>query len=471
MRFQFIFNNKEVKANTILFKNLTPILDIEKIVYFKETELSGNWLKKEFRYSFDNVIWSNWATFTQQALTNIQFKNNSNFYLEALYTRQTYISASIQDLYLFYDAVVATRVDPVPTDYPYENLHIYNVPESSTGVSIYDASARVDAASGVSLYFKKIQGAGGIVVYDGSNGAIIIDVSGGSGGGGIYQNPSPVTQTVGGIVNNTPFFADAKSFADTMAAMFYPTLYPTLTNPSNTFADNIPSPNLKIAGESINLTFTSTFNRGTINPAYGTNGYRSGNPNAYIYTGAGITGTISSTSLSNTINANGYVVVLGMQPDWTSRVSYDGGDHPLDSTGAAYGSALPAGTTGAVSSTFEGVYPIFATTVNITTLTQQPLQSMISGNNIVISMVTESGGNKQRFQLPKPWTDSRPLKGIQQYNTFSSSWDYPGGSQSASLAFWTKTSDINIINSNNINYLVYTHNGVDRGGVDIRLVF
>ena len=151
MRFQFIFNNKDVKVTTILFKNLTPILDIEKLVYFKETGLSGNWLKKEFRYSFDNVIWSNWSTFTQQALTNIQFKNNSNFYLEALYTRQSYNIASIEDLYLFYDAIIATPVDPVTDIYPYDNLNIYNVPDTSGGVSVYDASARVDSVNGVSL--------------------------------------------------------------------------------------------------------------------------------------------------------------------------------------------------------------------------------------------------------------------------------------------------------------------------------
>jgi hypothetical protein len=99
---------------------------------------------------------------------------------------------------------------------------------------------------------------------------------------------------------------------------------------------------------------------------------------------------------------------------------------------------------------------------------------MLSGNNIVFNMVTESGGNKQSFDIPDAWTGSptnRPLQGIETYNGFSMNWEYEGGTAATSLAKWSTSPTTHTIETNSVNYTRYTYNGVDRGSIQIRLKF
>jgi len=96
---------------------------------------------------------------------------------------------------------------------------------------------------------------------------------------------------------------------------------------------------------------------------------------------------------------------------------------------------------------------------------------MITGNNVTMTMVAESGGNKQKFEIPTAWTGARPLVAVQQFNTVSSTWEYPGGSAASSVALWTTSSVTESVQGNTINYTQYTYNGTDRSSVQIRLVF
>ena len=465
MRLQFIFNNKQVKITTVLFKNITPILNIDKIVYFKETNLSGKWLKQEFRYSFDNVIWSNWNTLTQQALINLSFLNKPKFYLEILYTRNSFNTADIKDFYLFYDSNSATKAEPIAA-LPYSNLEVYNTPTDSSVIpnsaGIYDKNSRIDGPNGSSLFFKRLVGVDGIIIRDTSNGTIEIDASGITGSG--YQNPAPVNKTVGGIIKDEEFFLDTKTFADTMHKMFYPVLYPTLTPPSNTI--NIGSTNnLQVINSSININFNSAFNRGSISPVYTTSGFRSGLPNNYVYLGAQIAGAYPSNLLTDTQSVTNYTIIKGVQ-NWSSQVYYNLGEQPIDSEGHPYDSALPAGNTGAQNITIEGVYGLYVTTSDITLETPLPLYSMITGNNIVIELASEAGPiYKQTFEIPDEWLLSRPLTGIQTFNTVSNTW------QSTPISEWNTFSIIKIINSNNVFYTKYIYNKSDRAEVSIKLIF
>jgi hypothetical protein len=96
---------------------------------------------------------------------------------------------------------------------------------------------------------------------------------------------------------------------------------------------------------------------------------------------------------------------------------------------------------------------------------------MVSGNNIEINLVAEITPDKQKFDIPNTWLSSRSLKGVCQYNTASSVWQYPGGTQAASLNIWDTSVATHTIQSNSVNYTRYTYNSTDRGGVRIRLVF
>jgi len=94
--------------------------------------------------------------------------------------------------------------------------------------------------------------------------------------------------------------------------LLYPERFPSLSNPSASFTMS-PSGYREIGEVILNISFSSEFNRGSINPANGTSGYRSGLPNAYLYTGAGLPTTVLSTSLSDSQSTTFYIVEMGTQ--------------------------------------------------------------------------------------------------------------------------------------------------------------
>jgi len=636
-------------VKSIEFKTTTPILNVDRIRYFKEFELTGNFISKEFRYSWDDNIWTNWNTLTQGNLAGIEFRDRPNFYIHVRYNRTGVGTANIQRFYLYYDSTIPTPPAPpdasidaftlqgeLPAYYldrtnhlgPYTDIVIQNLDNGGT-IGVYDS--RVDTSVGTTFYFKRIGGRGGINVYEEPFGKIVVDgsaissnisaldssvsnlysvielldssisyligwnssidasiiridssiadlysrdvsigvvnVGGGvagsfagfdasnnirlrtfasgspqavvtevgdqiiitldasysgeanyginlgggdasiyagktgdglefreikgigsvivstsdnlilidssGGGSGTYDtslDPSLAMPTsVGGIPAGTKVSdLSGDTFIQLFDNLLFPTVNPTFVAPNNAFADN-QGPYEEI-GDSINITFTASFSRGQILLSGSFQDYRSGLPNTYNYTGSGLPATVSSVNLSDIRSVTGYIVLPGIQ-SWTNTVSYDAGVQPYDSKGNPYNSPLAAGTTTAKSVSLEGVYPLFGTTVNISTLTKQTLVSMISGNNIQFNMVPESLGEKQKFEIPDMWLISRPLLGIQTYNAFTMNWEYEGGNAAQSLLRWTTSSVQETIQGNSINYARYTYNSTDRSSIQIRLIF
>lgn len=285
----------------------------------------------------------------------------------------------------------------------------------------------------------------------------------GSGTGGSYSNPLPVEKTVGGIEIPDTFFLGGKTFAETMDTMFYPLVLPTFVAPDNAFADNVAT--LQEIADVINIDFTASFDKGDILINGVPTQDRSGPPNTYNYTGTGLPASVASALLTNIQNLVGYTVLSGLQ-SWGNIVDYDAGPQPLDSKGNPSGAPLPAGSTGSKSTTVEGVFPLFGTTVTITVYTQQTLVSMLNANNIVFNMVAESGLNKQTFDIPDAWLAlPRPLVDVETFNTFTLTWVSTG------LAEWTQTATTHTVQGNVTNYTRFTFNGPNRGAIDIRLKF
>jgi hypothetical protein len=140
-------------------------------------------------------------------------------------------------------------------------------------------------------------------------------------------------------------------------------------------------------------------------------------------------------------------VVAGAQ-NWTGAVAYDAGVQPKGSNGTNYQTPLPAGTTGSVTRTITGVYPFFATTVSLTTLTKAALQA--HGTQVTVAMVVEDGVNKQTLDIPTAWGAFTTLK---QYNTLSGQYD------TISISSFTRTTINKTINGNTVSYYSYAHNG------------
>lgn len=269
-----------------------------------------------------------------------------------------------------------------------------------------------------------------------------------------YTNSDPSVIEVGGIEAGTTF--NNTTFGEFVDALLYPELFPTLTAPSITFTSS--ETGFKEIGEILTeIQFTATFNRGSINPQYDSaSPFRSGLPNTYNYTGTGLPATVASTSLSDGQTVNNYEVLSGGQ-SWTMSVSYDAGVQPLGSKGTPFNSPLSAGTTSTVTRTITGVYPYFATTSDITTMTKRPLTS--HGSTVETDMVGEGGGNKQSAEFPLVWG---AITQIEQFNPFTNSWDI------ILLSSFTLTTITKTINGNPVDYRKYTHNGSTVGARTLR---
>jgi len=247
---------------------------------------------------------------------------------------------------------------------------------------------------------------------------------------------------VGGIAEGTDLYQ--QNVYEILDLMMYPELFPTLTNPSSTFTDDAST--LQEIGDVISIIFTSSFNRGSISPQYySSSPYRSGLPNTYTYTGYGLY-TSASTETSNIQTATGYTVILGTQ-SWTNSVSYDIGIQPKSNKDNDYSTPLPSGITSIDTTYITGVYPYFATTVDISTMTQQ---SLASHGSTVITWVVAEGVAKQSVEFPDAWGS---IGTLQQYNTLSGLYD------TIDLSTFTVTVISKTINGNNIDYNKYTHNG------------
>ena len=260
--------------------------------------------------------------------------------------------------------------------------------------------------------------------------------------------------TVGGLNAGTE--VSGMTNQELWEAVLLKELFPTLTNPSTTFAFNAGSSGvLKEIGSAIDLTFTSTFSRGSINPQYKSeSAYRSGLPNKYTYTGTSIAGDKASTALTDTATIAGYTVVRGDQ-SWTMTCSYDAGVQPKSNKGNNYNSALAAGTVAAKTLTIKGTYPFFATTSNITTMTKQSLVA-VNSTSITAKMVGCTDTDFWAIDVPACWT----------ITGFKADGAYLNGNKANSMLQWS-TSDVEATEHNaGIAYKRYSYgaNGAPKMG-------
>lgn len=274
-----------------------------------------------------------------------------------------------------------------------------------------------------------------------------------------YTNLQPSAIAVGGYPVGTTF--NAQTVTQMFDGLFNPELFPNLTNPSSSFS--LTQEGMQEIGAVLpSLNFSASFSRGSISPAYGTSGFRSGLPNQYIYTGVGLS-TKALSTLSDTNTVSNYTVISGAQ-SWTGRVAYDVGEQPKSSKGNDFSTPLAAGNTSSITRTITGVYPYFATTVGITTQTKQALASH-AATYFQANVVAESGGDKQTVWLPAAFST---IVGIQFYNTVSSTWDWLGGSKTNSLLLFTVTNENLTINGSSVSYKKYMHNSATIGARQLR---
>ncbi len=344
----------------------------------------------------------------------------------------------------------------------------------TTGAGSGGAVAIEDGGVNVTTAVSKINFTGtGVTVTGSGTGNEDIEVAI-SGGLGSYTNATPTPQPFPG---NSPFdniptgetFSN-ETFEAMMNKMLYPTLNPTLTAPSATLSIS-PSASFQEIGANVPVTLNATFNQGSINPQYtSASNKRSGLPNTYNFNGTGVSPVVS-TSLAESATTGAYTILAGANT-WTNSVSFDAGVMPKDSVGGDFDppGALSAGTTSTISRTITGVFPVFATTSSISTMTKQSLVSM--SGYATVSLVAESfatGAARQTVDIPiagggqAGWST---ITIVEFFNTFSNQWG------ASALSDWTTsatTHEVPAGSGNIINYTRFTNNaGYPRGAGQYR---
>ena len=271
------------------------------------------------------------------------------------------------------------------------------------------------------------------------------------------QERITVTSTVdiGGIKKDTTF--TDKTNAQLWDELLNKELFPTLIGPSSSFSSTVTG--LKEVGELISsIKFTSTFNRGSIDPQYKSETpYRAGLPTNRAFVGTDLAGNDTSNSLIIEKTISSYTVVKGVQ-SWSCTVSYGKGTQPKTNKDNNYDSALAAGSLDKQSVSITGTYPFFATTSSITSTTKQSLVKLDT-TSIKATMVGCTDTNFWVLEVPACWTIT---------NVTGAASGQLGGNATNAVAQWAKTNIVKTIQGNNIKYYRYAYgaNNAPKKGAD-----
>lgn len=277
----------------------------------------------------------------------------------------------------------------------------------------------------------------------------------GGSSAGVFTDPTPTDVTVGNLLEDTTI--QNKTWQEIVSLMVYQEKFPILVSPS--FAVSNINGNIFEVNASVTLQFLLQYNMGSITPAYGTSGFRSGNIVKYMLGNT----DIPFNSLSQQYN----ISVNLMQPFTLTYVFYAVrliGPQPKSNKGNDYNTPYPAGDM-VFYNVVSFVYPIYATVADISVTTKMTLQRHNSEFFECAMVMEDDLNNKQCFEVS---THHRTITGIKQFNTFSSTWEWINGSKVASLTTFSVTEITKIVNSVNINYLQYKHNGPTIGERKLR---
>ena len=267
-------------------------------------------------------------------------------------------------------------------------------------------------------------------------------------GGAAITAPLTATRTVGGV-NSGKYYETGTMIEQIIRDILNPVDGPTLTAPSVTLTCN--KAKLQEVGTTLTATFTATFSRGSISPAYGTSGYRSGAATSYkLNSGA--------TQTSNTFTN---VTVSETNKTFTATVAYAAGEQPKDSSGANYSSPLPAGSVTSQPFEFEFVNALYADLNCDGTIEKLPLVSK-ADKEFIFAFEAATEDHPEQFEVPSTLGSIEILV----FNIFTNAW------QDCSSTFDGETITKQDAAGRNVTYTRYTCNlGYDMGPREIKIAW
>lgn len=227
--------------------------------------------------------------------------------------------------------------------------------------------------------------------------------AGGSGSGSLEMDITSAI-AVGGIDAGTAYLTGT-SYDTLWNDLLNPTLYPTITAPSASISGT--GDKLLEVGATQNVTITIAFNRGTINPAYGTNGYRAGEAVDYALNGGTAQGT-------NTFSE----VVSGVNKSFSGTVNYAAGEQPKDSKGQNFGTALAAGSVNTSTLNYDFVNAFWANVASASTIAKQSLTAK-SAKVKQFNFGATTAANPEVFDVPASFT----VTTVEVLNSLSNQWE------------------------------------------------
>ena len=164
-----------------------------------------------------------------------------------------------------------------------------------------------------------------------------------SGGSSELQADLLTTISLGGIDVGT-LYEEGTPIEELLRDLLEPIVYPILTPPSVNI-DYAVSSFYPVGGTVPSHTAQVIFDRGSIDPSYGTSGYRSGAATMYqIATDGADTEYSDSSAGSGSFDVPALTRAAKGNITLTGTVSYEAGEQPKDSAGDDYSSPLPAGS-------------------------------------------------------------------------------------------------------------------------------
>lgn len=212
-----------------------------------------------------------------------------------------------------------------------------------------------------------------------------------------------VSKTVGGI-SPDKVYQKGTGLETILRDMLNPVENPHFTDPSATLAAS--GSKLLEAGTAASVTFTITFNRGTISPAYGTSGNRAGVATSYSLNGGE---EQSAHTFTETVNES--------NKSFSAVVKYAEGEQPKNSAGENYSTPLAAGQVTSNTVTFEFVDALWSNANNILDITKESLISK-SAKQKQFNFPAQTAANPSVFDVPASWT----VTGVELLNTLNNQW-------------------------------------------------
>lgn len=278
------------------------------------------------------------------------------------------------------------------------------------------------------------------------NGTIYF-ITDGSGGGGSaeLENPMTATKAVGGVsVGKT--WNTGTPLEQILRDILSPVLYPTLTAPSASLS--VPGTTLLEYGTVISKTFTCSFSQGSISPAYGTNGKRSGPAGTYSLNGGD---PQSGNTFTETVSESNKTFCV--------NVTYSEGPQPKDSAGNNYSSPLPAGNVDSNTITYDFTYAIWSNAASSTSIAKMDLVNQ-SAKQRIINFGACAETNPETLDIPTAWG----LTTIEVKNDLTGNYDECTDEFVSSSVVHKDAADVDV------NYTRYTCNlGYDMGPREIRI--